>query len=65
MQLVEILCRDMGRYNQDTWNAAKDVQRYLKETSSYGIVFNIGPGRPPARCQGVLLSAACDSDGHG
>jgi hypothetical protein len=44
MQLVEILCRDMGRYNQDTWNAAKDVQRYLKETSSYGIVFNIGPG---------------------
>jgi hypothetical protein len=65
MQLVEILCRDMGRYNQDTWNAAKDVQRYLKETSSYGIVFNIGPGRPPARGQGVLLSAACDSDGHG
>ena len=66
MQPVGVLCRYMGRYNQDTWNAVLlDVLRYLKETSSYGIVFNIGPGQPPARGQGVLLSAACNSDGHG
>ena len=65
MQPVGTLCRYMGRYNQDTWNAAKDVLRYLKGTSSYGIVFNIGPGQPPVRGQGVLLSAACDSDWGG
>ena len=66
MQPVGVLCRYMGRYNQDTWNAVLlDVLRYLKETSSYGIVFNIGPGQPPARGQGVLFSAACDFNGHG
>lgn len=65
MQPVGVLCRYMGRYNQETWNAAKEVLRYLKNTSSFGIVFDIGPGQPPVHGQGVLLSAACDADWGG
>jgi hypothetical protein len=65
MNPVGILCRYMGRYNQDTWNAAKDVLRYLKGTVNFGIIFDVGCGIPPAIGEGVVLSAAVDANWGG